>query len=243
MNSSNTITGLALAFGIIGLWCAGLLILLSADLYHISPLLIPAAVLVQTFLYTGLFITAHDAMHGTVAPDFPALNRALGAAAVFLYALFNYSKLISHHAAHHGHPASADDPDYHDGQHPGFVRWYAHFMLGYLSWSQLAGMAIVFNILHHLAGVSIGNLLLFWVAPALLSTLQLFYFGTYLPHRQPAGGYTNSHCATSTDYSTLVSFLTCYHFGYHYEHHEHPSTPWWRLPSVRRRYQHRQTAL
>ncbi|MBD3338449.1 MAG: beta-carotene ketolase, partial [Candidatus Lokiarchaeota archaeon] len=23
------------------------------------------------------------------------------------------------------------------------------------------------------------------------------------------------------------------HFGYHWEHHEYPNIPWWRLPAVR----------
>jgi beta-carotene ketolase (CrtW type) len=27
----------------------------------------------------------------------------------------------------------------------------------------------------------------------------------------------------------LVGFFSCYFFGYHYEHHEFPGTPWWKL--------------
>lgn len=27
-----------------------------------------------------------------------------------------------------------------------------------------------------------------------------------------------------------LSFLTCYYFGYHLEHHLYPNVPWWRLP-------------
>ena len=32
----------------------------------------------------------------------------------------------------------------------------------------------------------------------------------------------------------LVSFVSCYHFGYHWEHHVAPHVPWWRLPEARR---------
>ncbi|MBN1543355.1 fatty acid desaturase, partial [candidate division KSB1 bacterium] len=186
-------------------------------------------------LYTGLFITAHDAMHGGVAPGCYRLNRWIGWLAVRCYAFFSYSLLLSRHSDHHRYPASDKDPDYHDGRHRGFWSWYLRFMHTYLRVGQIVGMAIVFNVLLHLLGVPIGNLLLFWVAPALLSTVQLFYFGTYLPHREPPGGYDNPHRARSNDYPVWLSFLTCYHFGYHREHHEAPYVPWWRLSAQRQK--------
>ncbi|MDT8325299.1 MAG: fatty acid desaturase, partial [Bacteroidota bacterium] len=40
----------------------------------------------------------------------------------------------------------------------------------------------------------------------------------------------------SNDYGVLFSFLTCYHFGYHEEHHTRPGVPWWRLPAARREH-------
>nr|MBA2748547.1 fatty acid desaturase [Tatlockia sp.] len=40
------------------------------------------------------------------------------------------------------------------------------------------------------------------------------------------------HCAQTNPLPTWLSFITCYHFGYHYEHHEHPDVPWWGLPKV-----------
>lgn len=227
-------TGVAAAVLIIGTWFAALSFLLTRPTLTIGDLwwAVPAGAL-QTFLTTGLFITAHDAMHGTVAPGRRRLNDALGALATSLYALFSYRKLKRKHGEHHAHPAVAGrDPDFHDGEHPGFIRWYAHFVLGYVGVLQIAGMAIVFNVLSHVAGVPEPNLIAFWVAPALLSTLQLFYFGTYLPHRAPhAAG--DVHRARSNEYPPWLSFLTCYHFGYHREHHEHPGVPWWRLPERR----------
>lgn len=214
-------------------WAALLVVLLSADLRSFTWWILPAMAL-QTFLYTGLFITAHDAMHRTLAPDYPLINRGFGVAATALYALFSFKKLQEAHRRHHDHPASEKDPDFHDEGKDSTLSWYLRFMRTYLSPWQLLGMAAVFNLLHLLAGVALPNLILFWVVPALASTWQLFYFGTVLPHRRPPQGYADEHRARSNDYSPILSFLTCYHFGYHWEHHQRPDLPWWRLPTYRR---------
>ncbi len=229
----HNLKGILAASIILSSWAGCLVILLTA----VSPALnwwVVAAVLVQTFLYTGLFITAHDAMHRTLAPDFPRLNRFLGALAVGCYALFSFRKLRQSHWEHHRHPASADDPDYHDGTHSDVLSWYWRFMRNYVSVPQLVGMAVAFNVLHMLAGIPVANLIVFWVVPSLLSTVQLFYFGTVLPHRRPAEGYDDEHRATTNDFSAPISFLTCYHFGYHWEHHQRPDLPWWSLPRYRK---------
>ncbi|NUO79555.1 fatty acid desaturase [candidate division KSB1 bacterium] len=227
--------GILIALFIMAAWAGSLASALQFDTTIFPVWGSIAAVLLQTFLYTGLFITAHDAMHGLVAPQHKRLNHLIGAVSVFLYALFSFRRLKTEHHKHHAHPGSVEDPDYHDGEHRSFWRWYFHFMLTYVTWQQLVGMALAFNVLHHLLHVPIGNLLLFWVAPSLLSTLQLFYFGTYLPHREPVSGYRNEHRAESNNFSVLWSFLTCYHFGYHWEHHEYPYVPWWKLPAVRKK--------
>jgi beta-carotene ketolase (CrtW type) len=85
-------------------------------------------------------------------------------------------------------------------------------------------MAGAFNVLQ--IWVDQTNLLLFWVLPSLLSTLQLFYFGTWLPHR---GEHDNPHHSRTLKKNHLLAFLTCYFFGYHFEHHQAPGMPWWRL--------------
>lgn len=231
-------TGLIIAAVVLTAWATALATSLTISLsFSPSPLLpilsIGGFVLLNTFLYTGLFITAHDAMHGTVAPAFPRLNRAIGRTATLLYALFSFEVLHTKHHEHHAHPSSAGDPDFHDGNHRGFFRWYLHFFFTYVTWKQLLGMAVIYNILKHVAGIPDINILLFWVLPSVASTFQLFFFGTYLPHREPTGGYTDPHRAVSNNYSVALSFLTCYHFGYHLEHHEKPAVPWWRLPSYR----------
>ena len=228
--------GLVNGLLIILLWLTGLFVFLQFDLNIVPWYVVFAAVLVQTFLYVGLFITAHDAMHGLLYPQNLKLNNFIGSLSVILYALFSYKKLLTRHWDHHKFPASEKDPDYHDGKNPGFFRWYFKFMLHYLSWWQILGMAIVFNILHLALNVPVANLIIFWALPAIASTWQLFYFGTYLPHREPEGGYINRHNATSNDYSVFLSFITCYHFGYHLEHHEFPYVQWWKLPKVRRNW-------
>ena len=226
--------GLLIAGLIYGGWIGHLIFWLSADLAEIHWPRIVMALLLQTWLYVGLFITAHDAMHGAVVPGQERLNHWIGQLAVFSYALFSYNKLLQRHGLHHSFPASAKDPDFHDGIHTHPLRWYLHFMLHYLTAVQIVGMAILFNILQHGAHVPLLNLLLFWVAPALLSTFQLFYFGTYLPHRKPPAGYDNIHRAASSNYPAWLSQVTCFHFGYHLEHHLQPVIPWWRLPRYRR---------
>jgi beta-carotene ketolase (CrtW type) len=220
--------GVALAAAILAAWALTLALALGAPAVALPAALWLPLVALRTWLHTGLFIVAHDAMHGTVAPRHPRLNHGLGALAVGLYALFPYAVL-----RHHAQPASADDPDFHDGAHPGFGRWYLRFIGHYLRWPQVVGHAVIFNVLQHGLGVSQVRLLALWVLPALASTAQLFYFGTFLPHRAPAAGYADRHRAASNAYGPLRSLLTCFHFGYHWEHHEWPSVPWWALPSAR----------
>lgn len=229
----NSLKGVWIAGLVVTLWVVSLVLLLSSDVWPTRPFLMPLAIAWQTFLYTGIFITAHDAIHGSILPGRHRFNAIIGAVLLFGYALFPYAKVRAKHFEHHRFPASDKDPDYHDGKHPGFWRWYCHFLFTYITPWQILGMALLFNILLHALGIPIIRLFAFWVIPALLSTLQLFYFGTYLPHKEPQGGYDNPHRARSNNFSVWWSFWSCYHFGYHWEHHQYPGTPWWRLPQKR----------
>lgn len=216
--------GLAVACGVLALWLSvqlcGLFLLDAPHALLLSPL--------ATFLYTGLFVTAHDALHGSVAPGRPRTNRVVAAVALALYAAFDQRKLRAAHALHHAVPATAGDPDYSEGE--GYARWLLRFVLHYFSLRQLLLLALVGNVLIHLLGVHPLNLIAVWVAPALLSAVQLFTFGTYLPHRTPPGGHGSVHRARSLQLSRPLSFLTCWHFGgRHLVHHEQPWLPWWRL--------------
>jgi len=230
--ASEALLALLIALGVIGVWAASLVCLLLIDLNQITGWIIPAAMLWQMFLYTGLFITAHDAMHGAIFPSNIKVNNAIGTLCVLLYGLFSYKKLLRKHWMHHHHPASELDPDFHDGKHKNPIVWYLYFMQNYWSWRRLLGLMLIFNLAGFFLQIPEQNLLLFWVIPSIASSLQLFFFGTFLPHREPKGGYPSAHRAKTFALPTLLSFLACYHFGYHEEHHEYPRVPWWRLPQV-----------
>lgn len=232
--SREDLYGIAIALTLIGLWIVSTIGLCLLDLEQVSLFWSALAVLVQTFLYTGLFVTTHDAMHGTICPNFPRINRFIGSVAVTFYALFPYDELLQKHGLHHRYPASDRDPDYHapGGGNP--LLWYLVFMQRYWSWRSLVGISIIYNFLVYGLHFNQDNLVLFWVIPSLASSVQLFFFGTFLPHREPEGGYGNQHRARSSQFPAVISFLTCYHFGYHEEHHRFPHLPWWRLPAARR---------
>lgn len=234
-DGSRMSTGLVIASVVIATWTSSLCFLLSLDLTQIPLGWLLLAIAWQTFLSVGLFITAHDAMHGSIYPQNRRINDLIGAIAIGIYGLFSYRWMRQKHRQHHQHPASSFDPDFHDGQHPHFLAWYWHFMKGYATWQQQFGMTVLFHSLRLALHIPVSNLILVWIVPLLLSSLQLFYFGTFLPHKEPRQGYTDSHKAESLNYSLLWSFLSCYHFGYHWEHHEYPLLPWWKLPTVRHR--------
>lgn len=235
--SQASLTGFWLALGIIGSWFASLLFLLFLNLNHLSLIWLVLAVLGRTFLHTGLFIITHDAMHRSLMPRNRSINDLLGHLAVGLYAFLPYEHCRSNHCRHHHSPAELGDPDFHDGQHTHPFCWYIKFMKEYLSVGQLTVLlttwCLCLWILQGFTQTSLLNVLLFWTVPLLLSSIQLFIFGTYLPHREKTGELSNSHRAQSTPYPVLLSLLTCYHFGYHWEHHEYPRVPWYALPSVR----------
>ncbi|MEO0827528.1 MAG: fatty acid desaturase [Cyanobacteria bacterium J06635_15] len=229
-------TGVWIALIILSIWLASLVWLLTTPLSTSTCLLIPVSVLGQTFLKTGLFITAHDAMHGVVYPSNLRINHGLGAIAAYAYALFPYKQLVRKHWLHHRYPECALDPDFHNGRDSRFIPWYLNFMGKYWSWQQFTGLAITVGGISYLGQICPLNLLLFWALPLVLSSLQLFYFGTFLPHRGVKGRHYQPYQNPNKKLTWLVSLLTCYHFGYHHEHHTYPQVPWWQLPQVAARF-------
>lgn len=228
--------GLALAASIILAWLA----VHGAAVFAINLATTPiwlAMVLValQTWLSVGLFIVAHDAMHGSLAPFKPRLNRAVGRLTLFLYAGFDYDALIGKHFAHHRHAGTDGDPDFDAGHPSSFWPWFGTFFRRYITIRQFAILAAFGWAWVLLLGAPWQNVLLFWALPALLAAVQLFYFGTYRPHRHEETPFTDRHRARSETMSPWLSLLTCFHFGYHHEHHDKPHLPWWRLPAERRR--------
>jgi beta-carotene ketolase (CrtW type) len=236
-NSIDTISvqyGLVIALLIICLWVVSQIVLLSLGVQHIAVWLIPVAVLWQAFLFTGLFITAHDSMHGGVFPGNRRINTWVGTVAVSCYGLFSYQELLHKHWQHHRYPATDADPDFHDGSHSHPIAWYFHFMQNYWDWYKFFGFSILYFSLRFIFKVHDMSLVLLWILPLILSSIQLFYFGTFLTHKEPPEGYINHHRARTNPLPTFWSFITCYHFGYHEEHHKYPQVPWWQLPVVHR---------
>ncbi len=224
--------GTAIALLIILTWAVSFFSAFTHGASSLGPLGCIFSIAWFTFLYTGLFVTGHDAMHQSIAPRHPRLNRILGELALFLYGFIPYDKLYESHTHHHRFPASHYDPDFHNGKHRHPVLWYFRFMRSYWTARQTLSIVIVYNSLYRVMGVPEANLLLFWAIPSLLSSMQLFYFGTYLVHRHLPDTYNTPLCANSNYWPWLISLLTCYHFGYHREHHALPHVPWWQLPQV-----------
>lgn len=213
--------GVFIAVLLLVLWFGLLAFNLQYEVTGLEPMLI-VLILLQTHLFTGLFITAHDAMHGTVSAN-KQLNKFIGALCLMLFALNSWKRMLPKHHEHHRFAGTADDPDYGP---PPFWLWFFKFVKTYVRWYQIVGMAI----LHNIAKIWIPevNLVLFYIVPSILSMLQLFYFGTYLPHRGEHAA-DNKHRARSQSKNHVWAFISCYFFGYHYEHHDAPGTPWWLL--------------
>jgi len=219
LKKNHAYLGVLIAVVVIAVWLSSLSFLLSWNFEWSNPL-VYLMIFVQMHLYTGLFITAHDAMHGTISSN-KTVNNFIGYLSVFLYAGFFYNRLYAKHHKHHSHVHTEEDPDF--APH-GFWKWYLRFMLNYVTVIQLIIMAAAFNVLQ--IWFEQQNLLLFWVLPSLLSTFQLFYFGTYQPHK---GNHENEYHSSTLQKNHLLAFFTCYFFGYHLEHHQKPATPWWQL--------------
>lgn len=220
--------GIIIALLILSLWFAHLAYLLVFVEVSFAPIML-IHIAIQTYLYTGLFITAHDAMHGLVSSN-RRLNTVIGQSATWLFAALSYSRLNKKHQLHHRFPGEEADPDYSTGSQ-NFWRWWFLFLKNYVSWWQIITMAIIFNILQ--IWVNQFSLVFFWIIPSILATFQLFYFGTYRPHRLPHTEPMMPHRARSQNGSHLWAMLSCYFFGYHYEHHESPQTPWWKLHQMK----------
>ncbi len=225
--------GLFFALSIIIIWGAHLFYTLQyVNIDFTSPLFY-VHVIFQTWIYTGLFITGHDAMHRTVSKNAIA-NKTIGTIAVALYAGMSYRKLIKNHWEHHKFPGTKYDPDF-SVKYQNFWIWWSIFMYKYITISQLIIMAVGYNLLAYFFPEK--SVVFFWLIPAFLSTLQLFYFGTYRPHRYPHSEKMKPHNARTQKLNHLWALISCYFFGYHNEHHCYPGTPWWKLYKVKEQKQ------
>lgn len=229
-----TAIGLTLAALIVGGWLA---IHVWGVFLHpwtlAGVLTAPILIALQSWLGTGLFIVAHDAMHGSLAPGRPKVNAAVGQLTLGLYAGFPFAGLNHAHHRHHRAPGTADDPDFHAPAPRAFAAWFLSFFRRYFGWREFAILTVALAVYLLVFRVSPLNAALFWGLPAILSALQLFVFGTWLPHRHEDSAFPDRHNARSLGYGWLGSLFSCFHFGgFHHQHHLSPTTPWWRLPRV-----------
>jgi len=228
--------GLALAAAIAGAWLgihayAMYVFELTWDNWPLALVMAAA----QCWLSVGVFIVCHDAMHGSLAPGKPRINQAIGAALLFLYAGFAWRKMRDAHFTHHKMSGRAGDPDF-DEEHPSsFLHWYWTFFKRYFGWQSLLFVHTVVGIYWFVLDIPFIQIFALYGAPALLSSLQLFYFGTFRPHyHAPEKPFADRHNTRSDRFGTLASLASCFHFGYHLEHHRRPDVPWWALPGARR---------
>ena len=236
-NRRQAVIGLLLAAAIIGAWTT---IHISGVFFipiriDLAWLIVPL-IMLQCWLYVGLFIVAHDCMHGSLVPFQPRVNRLIGQICLTLYAGFSFDALNRKHHQHHRHSGTAEDPDFDEVPPHGYGRWFAKFFTEYFGWRQFAFIAALTSIYISVLGAELFNVLLIWALPALLSSLQLFTFGTYLPHRPANISFVDRHNARTNHLPRWLSLLTCFHFGYHHEHHLQPDVPWWRLPDAHAEY-------
>ncbi len=227
--------GLILAAAILAAWLG--LHVYGLFVFELTWARVPLALAmaaVQCWLSVGLFIVSHDAMHGSLAPRRPRLNGLIGGGLLFLYAGFAWRRMRAAHFDHHRHPGHEGDPDFDTRNPRAFWPWYATFLQRYFGWRSALYVSTVVTIYWLVAKVPMAQIVLLFGLPAIASSIQLFYFGTFRPHRHADEPFVDRHNARSEDFSVFASLASCYHFGYHREHHRHPETPWWALPARRR---------
>lgn len=221
--------GIIISISIIILWIANLIYSLTFVEFSFTSFRFYFHFIIQIFLFTGLFITGHDAMHNSISKN-RNINKLIGYLSTFLFAGLSFKKLVDNHKKHHAYAGTVNDPDY-SSKYQNPLLWFIIFFSRYISIQQILIMAILFNILKYFYNES--SVFMFWVIPALLSTFQLFYFGTYIPHRLPHTENMNPYNSRTLKKNHFIAFITCYFFGYHYEHHYNQNVPWWKLYKIK----------
>ncbi len=237
-----TLIGICLACAIVGAWVGIHLFAMFAFELALSSLAIALLMaLVQCWLSVGLFIVSHDAMHGSLAPNSRRINSLVGASLLFMYAGFAWRRMRDSHFAHHKAPGTNRDPDFDSDNPSSFWMWYATFLRRYFGWPSVFFVGSVVTLYWLVFAVPIENIVLLYGFPAIASSMQLFYFGTYRPHHHSGDEFADGHRARSDEFSWLASLLSCFHFGCHHQHHCSPEVPWWALPSLHRSSEKRST--
>lgn len=232
--SGQAAIGLALAFGIVASWLA--IHAYAMFVFELTWTSLPFALImavVQCWLSVGLFIISHDAMHGSLVPGHKRINGAIGGSLLFLYAGFGWTRMRDAHFDHHKAPGTERDPDFSADHPTSFWPWYATFLRRYFGWRSILFVSTVVTVYWLVLGIPVEKIVLLYGAPAIASSMQLFYFGTFRPHHHDGKGFADEHNARSDGFGVLASLASCFHFGYHHEHHRAPHVPWWGLPRAR----------
>ena len=157
------------------LWLTGLTLDFESVLHAVPPLETGLLICAQTFLHTGLFITAHEAMHGNISPN-RTVNRTVGQMALWLYAGLDYQPLLVNHHQHHRYPATAQDPDFCHYPSSRFWPWYFSFMQRYQSGKQIWRFLVwltVFFLIVKLCSLPLSAVFYFGLLPLTLSSLAV----------------------------------------------------------------------
>ena len=162
--------------------------------------------------YVGLFIIAHDLHHDRKPSKY---DSTLGRLSLLLYGGFMLEDFSEKHREHHVFPGTDQDPDFYDGN---AVVWYLNFMKRYINLKQIF-IQLGFYFIYKNLGITNENMILFWALPSLLASIQLFFYGTYLPHGKDGE-------IKDTNLPRWLQTLTSYNFGYHVKHHASPETKW-----------------
>ena len=178
------------------------------------------SIFLSSYLYCSLFIVSHD-IHHLVSPTL--FERILGNTCLICYGGFLMKDFSKKHALHHKYPGDfARDPDFFSSRN--IILWYFNFMRNYLSIQQLFIQYVKFTILQNYLHVPFDKIIVYCAIPSILASFQLFYFGTYMVHF----GESRIESAPAT-WPPWFVFLTSFNFGYHQEHHRHPTVPFFFL--------------
>ena len=198
------------------LLAADLVISLQLDLDQLHPLVITAWVLVRSFLHTGLFILAHDAMHNSLVPGHAGINQQIGRVCLWLYAGLNYDACKRNHHRHHRMPESEADPDFPTNNRS-LLAWLIRFMRNYLNSAQLSRLVLVLTVLLLAAqphqSQPLITISVVFLLPLLISTAQHFFVGTYLPHRKEHKQISHQVSIKSLNLHPFVSLLAYFYLA------------------------------
>lgn len=191
--------------------------LINYNIYNHSEIESVLHIMILTWQYVGLFIIAHDLHHNRNPNKYDSI---LGRLCLLFYGGFLLEDFSDKHRLHHQCPGSFDedscnDPDFYNGN---IFLWYFSFMKRYINIRQII-IQLSFYFFYNNLGIGNDNMILFWALPSLLASVQLFFYGTFLPHGKN-GEIKN------TNLPRWLQTLTSYNFGYHVKHHTDPEIKW-----------------